>query len=174
MDVQEFFDLSTGKWFSQRTSHDLETKHSENAKSDLTFDILPHQDPAITALCQQHNIDPSLAWGGAKTAWKGSMYRNKEREQNNYTGTSIIVAVPNPDAPGSGLLLKSAGSAASYHIGDDGAITFTTGDDRIYAQERIWFASPNLRLRTSILKQIDRGNISSFSSEIRMGGAKPN
>jgi hypothetical protein len=172
MDVSEFFDLSAGKWFSQRTSHDLETKQSENAKSDLTFDILPDTDPAVVALCKQHQIDPSLAWGGAKTAWKGSMQRNKDRTQNDYDGASIIVAVPNPDAPGSGLLLKSAGAPASYSIGDDGAMTVTAGDDRIRAQERIWFASPNLRLRTTILKQRDRGDISSFSSEIRMGGAR--
>jgi len=45
MDVKEFFQLSAGKWFSQRTSHHLAFKQSESGKSDLKIDMLPADDP---------------------------------------------------------------------------------------------------------------------------------
>jgi hypothetical protein len=44
----------------------------------------------------------------------------------------------------------------------------------MYSEERLWFASPNLRLRTSILKRFGGFSMASLSSEIRMGvGAAP-
>ncbi|HEY9702550.1 MAG TPA: phycobiliprotein lyase, partial [Allocoleopsis sp.] len=38
---------------------------------------------------------------------------------------------------------------------------------------RLWFASPNLRLRTSILKRFGGFSMASFCSEIRLGVTKP-
>jgi hypothetical protein len=43
----------------------------------------------------------------------------------------------------------------------------------MYSEERLWFASPNLRLRTSILKRFGGFSMASFCSEIRMGGVQP-
>jgi hypothetical protein len=39
----------------------------------------------------------------------------------------------------------------------------------MYSEERLWFASPNLRLRTSILKRFGGFSMASLSSEIRLG-----
>jgi len=46
MDIQEFFELSAGKWFSHRTSHHLAFKQSESGKSDITIEML--EDPELS------------------------------------------------------------------------------------------------------------------------------
>ena len=37
-------------------------------------------------------------------------------------------------------------------------------------EERLWFASPNLRMRVSVIKRSGSFSVTSFISEIRMGG----
>jgi len=55
-------------------------------------------------------------------------------------------------------------------MGDDDALTLMGESETLYSEERLWFASPNLRLRTSTIKQLDGFSTASFCSEIRMGG----
>ena len=63
MNVREFFELSAGKWFSQKTSQHLTLKQSDHGKSDLTIAILPTDNPHVIQLCQQASIDPGSIWG---------------------------------------------------------------------------------------------------------------
>jgi hypothetical protein len=60
-----------------------------------------------------------------------------------------------------------------FAIGEDEALTLTTQHGETSSEERLWFASPNLRLRTSILKEANGFSATSFCSEIRMGVTKP-
>ena len=39
----------------------------------------------------------------------------------------------------------------------------------MWSEERLWFASPNLRMRVSVLKRFGGFSMASFTSEIRMG-----
>lgn len=171
MDIKEFFEMSAGKWFSQRTSHHLAFKQSESGKSDIRIEMLPANDPQVLELCKQYEIDPTLTWGGARVSWDGTM----EWDQEKHTGSSVLVAIPDPDKPGEGKLLRDvgyaekAGVAGRYIMGSDGAMTLITEYETMYSEERIWFASPNLRLRTSILKRFGGFSMASFCSEIRMG-----
>lgn len=171
MDIQEFFQLSAGKWFSQRTSHHLAFKQSENGKSNLQIEMLAADHPDVIALCQEYNISPASAWGGARVSWDGTMEWDKEK----HAGSSVLVPIPDPENPKEGKLLRDvgyaekAGVAGRYVIGDDGAMTLITEYETMYSEERIWFASPNLRLRTSILKRFGGFSMASFCSEIRMG-----
>jgi len=176
MDVKEFFQLSAGKWFSQRTSHHLAFKQSESGKSDLKIDMLPADDPEVIKLCQQYDIALESTWGRARVTWDGTM----EWDEEKHAGSSVLVPIPDLNNPNEGKLLRDVGYAEKaevagrYIIGSDDAMTLITEYETMYSEERIWFASPNLRLRTSILKRFGGFSMASFCSEIRMGVGEAN
>ncbi|MEW5857998.1 MAG: phycobiliprotein lyase [Cyanobacteriota bacterium] len=175
MDIQEFFQLSAGKWFSQRTSHHLAFKQAESGKSDIKIEMLSAEDPEVIKLCEQYEVDPALAWGGARVSWDGTM----EWDQEKHAGSSVLVPIPDPEKPNEGQLLRDMGYAEKasvagrYVIGSDDSFTLITEYETMYSEERIWFASENLRLRASILKRFGGFSMASFCSEIRMGVTKP-
>lgn len=175
MDIVEFFELSGGKWFSQRTSHHFAFKQSESGKSDLLIEVLLKTDPAVLQLCKQFEIDAALALCGARISCDGTM----EWDQEKRTGSTILVPISDPDKPNEGQLLHGTGNAETapmagrYIMGRDDALTLIIDHERMYSEERLWFAGPNLRIRTSLLKQADGFSSASFCSEIRMGLSKP-
>jgi hypothetical protein len=172
MDITEFFQQSAGKWFSQRTSHHLAFKQSESGKSDIRIEMLPQDAPEVVELCQQNEIDPALALCGARVTWDGTMEWDKEKHE----GSTVLVPVADPEKPREGKLLRDTGYAEKapvagrYVMGDDGSLTLITEYESMYSEERLWFASPNLRLRTSMLKRFGGFSMATFCSEIRMGG----
>lgn len=171
MDIQTFFEQSVGRWFSQRTSHHLAFKQSESGKSQLTIELLTVTDPAVIALCSQYEVDGSHALCGARVSWDGTM----EWDEEKHEGSTVIVPVADGENSTEGKLLREMGYAEKapvagrYVMGSDGALTLITEYDTMYSEERIWFASPNLRLRTSILKRFGGFSMASFCSEIRLG-----
>lgn len=175
MDIQEFFQLSAGKWFSQRTSHHLAFKQSENGKSDIKIEMLPQDDPEVVKLCEQYEISPALAWGGARVTWDGTMEGDKEKHE----GSTVLVPIADPENSNEGKLLRDVGYAEKaavagrYIMGSDDSLTLITDYETMYSEERLWFASPNLRLRTSILKRFGGFSMATFCSEIRLGGTQP-
>nr|WP_290221820.1 phycobiliprotein lyase [Trichocoleus desertorum] len=175
MNIVDFFQQSAGKWFSQRTSHHLAFKQSESGKSDIVIEMLPSNDPEVVKLCEQYEIDPALALCGARVTWNGTM----EWDEEKHTGSTVLVPVADPENPNEGKLLREMGYAEKapvagrYRMGDDEALTLITEYESMYSEERLWFASPNLRLRTSILKRFGGFSMATFCSEIRMGGTQP-
>jgi hypothetical protein len=130
-------------------------------------------DPAVVALCQAQGVDAAQVLCAIKTRWDGNLEPNKGKR----TGTALLVALADATAgPNAGKLLRQATdniTQGRFAIGEDEALTLIADGNGLYAEERLWFASPNLRLRTSILKQADGFSTASFCSEIRMGGAPP-
>ena len=177
MNIQEFFEQSAGKWFSQRTSHHLAFKQAENGKSNITIEMLSADDAEVAKLCQQYDIDPGLALCGARVTWDGMMEwdGDGDADKEQHKGSTVLVPVPDPDKPNEGRLLREMGYAEKapvagrYIMGSDDALTLITDYETMYSEERLWFASPNLRLRTSILKRFGGFSMASLSSEIRMG-----
>ncbi|MBE9179772.1 phycobiliprotein lyase [Oculatella sp. LEGE 06141] len=175
MDIVEFFQQSSGKWFSQRTSHHLAFKQSEGGKSDLRIEMLSKDDPEVIKLCQQYEVDPALALCGARVTWDGSM----EWDEEKHAGSTVLVPIADPDKVNEGKLLREMGYAEKapvagrYVMSADESLTLITEYETMYSEERLWFASPNLRLRTSILKRFGGFSMASFCSEIRMGGVQP-
>jgi CpeS-like protein len=172
MDITEFFQQSAGKWVSQRTSHHPAFKQPEGGRSDFYIEALSSDDPAVVQLCQEHGVDAALAVCGVATRWEGVMEQNKGKR----SGTSLMVAIADSRQPNQGRLLRPQSEAAQlvtgrYVMGDDDALTLIGESENLYSEERLWFASPNLRLRTSTIKQADGFSTASFCSEIRMGGA---
>lgn len=68
-------------------------------------------------------------------------------------------------------MLRKMPVAGSYKMGDDQALTLITEYETMWSEERLWFASPNLRMRVGVLKRFGGFSMASFTSEIRMGGA---
>ncbi|MDX2272453.1 MAG: phycobiliprotein lyase [Cyanobacteriota bacterium] len=169
MTVEEFFQQSAGEWMCQRTSHHLAFRRAEDGRSKLQITALPPDDPAVIQTCQLHNVDPTLAAGGARVQWQGE----QDWDNEDYQGDVILVTVPDPDQPQSGRLLRDQGYAekvpvvGTYTIGSDNAMTLYTEYEMTASEERIWFASPNLRFRASVTKRFGGFSMASFCSEIR-------
>jgi hypothetical protein len=171
MDIREFFELSAGKWFSQKTSQHLTLKQSEQGKSDLVIAILPQDNPQVIQLCKQAGIDPTLIWGGIHYTWKGTIsWDTQAQNPANQQGETIAICIPDPSAANTGKLANTNGNLARYTMGDDDALTLVTEGDNLRSEERIWFESNNVRLRTTIVTQSNGDSLASFYSEIRMGG----
>jgi hypothetical protein len=175
MDVQEFFELSAGKWFSQKTSHHLTLKQSEHGKTDLVIDILPNTDPQVVQLCQQSQVAPDRVWGGAKYTWQGTTQWDAGQQSSaNQQGSSIVILVPSESGAKTGQLFRMVSGAttppiaAKYTLGEDNALTLVTDENQIHSEERIWFESDNVRLRTTIVSQPNGDDKAAFYTEIRM------
>ncbi|MBR8836357.1 MAG: phycobiliprotein lyase [Stigonema ocellatum SAG 48.90 = DSM 106950] len=175
MTIEEFLQLSAGKWFSHRTSHDLVFKQSKNGKSDLIIEMLASDHPDVVKLCQQYEIDPSRANCGARVNWNGTM----DSDQEKQSGSTVLVIVPDEGNPNEGKLLQEivyddrTPVVGRYNMGSDDALTLTIESETMSSEERLWFASPNLRMRTSMVKRFGGFTQASFTSEIRMGGGQP-
>lgn len=173
MDIKEFFEQSAGKWFSQRTSHHLAFKQAENGKSNIIIEMLPADAPEVIKLCELYEVEPQLALCGARVTWDGTMEWDEDKEK--HKGSTVLVPIPDTDKPNEGRLLREMGYAEKapvagrYIMGIDDALTLITDYETMYSEERLWFASPNLRLRTSILKRFGGFSMASLCSEIRMG-----
>ncbi|MBW4661313.1 MAG: phycobiliprotein lyase [Drouetiella hepatica Uher 2000/2452] len=178
MDITEFLQQSAGKWVSQRTTHQFAFKQTGSSKSNIVVEMLLKDDPAVIKLCQQHKIDPTQALCGTRVTWDGIVERGEEKR----SGSTLMVPIANPDDSRAGKLLCEAGQNAPisgrYMMGEDDALTLiteseVTTSETLSSEERLWFASPNLRLRTSTLKRSGGFSMATFSSEIRMGGVQP-
>jgi CpeS-like protein len=183
MDIKEFFEQSAGKWFSHRTNYDLVDKHSREAKSDIIIENLPGDNPEVVQLCQQYNVNPNHIICAAKFNWNDTTKLNQK-----LTGSTVVVFVPDKDN-NSGKLIRQGNlitnnsisnsisnstntlKPGSYLLGSDECLTLIIEDDGVSIEERIWFASSNLRMRVSVTKYQEGFSTSAFTTEIRMGGS---
>jgi len=169
MNAMDFFELSAGEWMCQRTSHHLAFRRSEGGRSRLLIETLAPDHEGVIRTCDLHSVNPHQAIGGARVKWEGE----QDWDNEEYKGDVVLVLVPNADDPTMGTLLRDQGYAekvpvmGSYAIGCDDALTLTTSYESTESIERIWFASPNLRLRTSTVKRFGGFSMASFCSEIR-------
>lgn len=170
----DFFRLSAGQWNSQRTTHHLPFRRAELGGSVIAVEALEAGDPSVVDICQLHQVDPALAVGGALVTWQGSMAWDKEDE--NHEGRTVFALVPDADNPQKGQLLRERGYAeivpviGQYEIDAEGGLLLTTEYETMSSVERFWFANPNLRLRTSVVKRFGGFSTASFCAESRLLG----
>ena len=175
MDIKAFLNLCTGNWFSQRTNYNLSEEKTESSKADLSITMISSEDSQLVQLCQQHRIDPSHSLGGLLYSWDNSVDWGKPKQQ----GSSLMVFVENTEDETRGRLLTNTtlkpGSkqAGTYLLGQDEALTLTLNTEDICIEERLWFASENLRLRTNVIKNSTGIARTTFYSEIRKAPPKP-
>lgn len=174
MDIEAFLELCAGQWFSQRTSYHLGKEQAENSKTEICIERLSPTDAEVLNLCEYSQIDPNLTLGGTNVSWE-----NPAGGRNFPTATSVtLILVPDTGNPQQGELLQAQDAdfkqimAGRYFLGQDEALTLTLEGDETYWEERLWFASPNLRLRTSLIKRGDGWSVTAFYSEIRRIASK--
>lgn len=172
MDVMDFFRQSAGQWNSQRTTHHLPFRRAELGGSSISVDALEAEDPRVVEICQLHDVDPALTVGGAYVTWQGAMAWDKEDE--SHEGSTVFALVPEADDPRQGQLLRERGYAeivpviGRYEIDGDGGLLLITEYETMSSIERFWFANPNLRLRTSVVKRFGGFSTASFCAESRL------
>lgn len=174
MDIKAFLNLCTGNWFSQRTNYNLNEEKTESSKADLSITMISSEDSQITQLCQQHRIDPKQSLGGLLYSWDNSVDWGKPKQQ----GSSLMVFVEDAEDAAEGKLLTNTilkpgvKSAGTYILGQDEALTLIVKTEDIQVEERLWFASENLRLRTNVIKNSTGITRTTFYSEIRKAPPK--
>jgi hypothetical protein len=175
MDAMEFFELSTGRWRSQRTTHHLAFKRSEAGESDIQVQALAADNAQVIEICQLHEVDPNLAIGGAFVSWQGAM--GWDREEENHEGSTVFSLIPDADNPRQGSLLRERGYAeivpvaGRYHMDDENALVLTTEYETMSSIERFWFVSPSIRMRTSTVKRFGGFSTATFCTEFRIADA---
>jgi phycoerythrin-associated linker protein len=165
MTLQDFLDQCVGKWFSQRTSHTLPPQELEAGKADLWIEAIEPDDATVKAECDRVGIDPGTAIA-LRTRWDGQ----SGVAATKLTGTTLLIFGDG------GQFTQTNGDGTSltgtHSLGEDEALTIVATADEFKTEERIWFAGPNLRERTSTVSYESNGQqFASFCSEIRLGGA---
>ena len=168
----EFFQKSAGNWRSQRTTHHLAFRRAEIGTSEILVEAHAAEHPKVVEICQLHEVDPSRAIGGAFVRWESSMAWDKEDE--NHEGTTVFALIPDADNHQQGMLLRERGYAeivpiaGRYHLDEEEALVLVTDYETMTTIERFWFASPNLRLRTSTVQRFGGFNTATFCTEMRV------
>ncbi|MEL6491147.1 MAG: phycobiliprotein lyase [Cyanobacteria bacterium J06634_6] len=173
MDIDTFVTRSFGQWRSQRSAHHLAFAHFEEIRSMITIEGIAKDHPEVLALCEGQGVQVSAIATPFKMSWEGETDWN---EDDVLKGQTILVPVPNLEIENSGKLLRDQGyaetvpAAGDYTITPDGTFVLTTGYDRAAAEEKIWFASDNLRFRVSLIKTSNGKGVTtaSLSSEVRV------
>lgn len=164
--------MSAGQWNSQRTTHHLPFRRAELGGSTISVEPLDVGHPSVVEICQLHDVDPALAVGGAYVTWHGAMAWDKDDE--NHEGNTVFALVPDADDPSRGQLLRERGYAeivpviGRYEIDGEGGLLLITEYETMSSVERFWFANPNLRLRTSVVKRFGGFSTASFCAESRL------
>jgi hypothetical protein len=163
MTIQEFFALSAGKWFSQRTTHQLASQKSDNSKSEIVIALLTAASPEIQDLC------PQADWGGIQVISKPVADWSAPKNAPVTAVTTLLV--PTADGQIACAVDSQKLPNGRVELGIDEALTLSIHSETLHNTERIWFASPNLRFRSIVQETADGIQLASFCSEIRMGGS---
>ena len=170
--AKEFFQQSSGRWRSQRTTHHLPFRRAESGSSDINVEFLEADDGRIAAICQMHDVDPQTAIGGAYVSWDGTMAWDKENE--DHKGTTVFALIPDTEDLRSGKLLRERGYAeivpvaGEYHMDEEDGLVLLTEYETMSIIERFWFVNSDLRLRSSTVKRFGGFNTATFCAESRV------
>ncbi|MEM6432475.1 MAG: phycobiliprotein lyase [Cyanobacteria bacterium P01_D01_bin.115] len=170
MKAMDFFRMSEGRWISQRTTHHLAMRRTELGQLEITASVLEDTAPKVLEICAMHDIDPDRAIGGAAVSWQGSMAWDDAEQQQ--TGATVLVLVPDADNDAAGQLLREKGYAETapvvghYAVDRQDGLLLTTDYSTMSSVERFQFLSPSTRIRTSTV--IGLSNTASFCIENRV------
>jgi hypothetical protein len=170
MDIQAFLQLSCGRWLTQQTCHQLGQFTAQSQTAQLDVELLEVDDVAVVRLCCDAQIDPAQALCAAKLSWQ------KKSPLSPLQAEGSLVMVPFAVTPSGqqGQLLRQVDQEPivqlSFQINHEQKLILTGMHEQRDVEERVWFASPNLRLRVSLLKQDQALCQVTWYSEVRLGG----
>ncbi|MFG6098109.1 phycobiliprotein lyase [Leptothoe sp. ISB3NOV94-8A] len=164
-----FFKKQEGRWFSQRTTHYLKAGNSKAGKSDLEVTYMDAGTDAVIQLCNEASCSATDAVGGLRIAQKSTV------DGQTRTLVTLLAAIATDDDNGK-LISKPEGKArsqVSQYRFENEVLTIVTAADGLRAEERWWFITDKLRMRTNVLSGDQGQTMASFCSEIRLGDIKP-
>ncbi|MBM5791210.1 MAG: phycobiliprotein lyase [Cyanobacteria bacterium M_surface_10_m1_298] len=168
-DALSFFQLSCGRWRSQRSVHHLLHRRAEAGGSLIVVEELAADDQRLLELAHLHGQDPAGLVGGCWVRWSASMAWDKAGE--DHTGESVIGLIPTDERGREGLLLRDLGYAEKapassvFSMDDRNGLLLSTEYETMSVWERFAFAGPNVRVRSSTVEGLS--NNASFCIETR-------
>jgi len=168
--IEHFVKRSFGTWRAQRSGHNLAFRHVEEVESEIRIAPADQQSPQLAELLALNQVKTSQICCPFSVTWQGTSDWDE-----NATSSGDCLLVPVPDTETTGRLLRSQGytetipAVGRYHFSDDHIFVLITPYERASAEERVWFATDDLRLRVALMRTSSgRGVLqASFSSEIR-------
>jgi hypothetical protein len=164
-----FFQLSCGRWRSQRSVHHLLHRRAEAGGSLIVVEELAADDQRLLELAQLHGQDPQGLVGGCWVRWSASMAWDKAGE--DHTGESVIGLIPTDERGREGILLRDLGYAEKapasslFRMDEHDGLLLSTDYETMSVWERFAFAGPNVRVRSSTVEGLS--NNASFCIETR-------
>jgi phycoerythrin-associated linker protein len=173
MNISKFLRLSLGQWRSQRTGHTWDTCEIDDLNMTLDIVALTIDDESVVRVCRQCDLDPDRATFPFQMTW---LHAGQTEVAPDDRG--IFVPIPQPDNANFGRMLQSHRNSSSpvtigkYHFNPDGTFVLTTEHPATIIEEKIWFATPNLRLQVFVSKPKVAGDraTTTFISENRLVG----
>ena len=169
MDIQAFLQLSCGQWLSQRTCHPLGQATSAAQTAQLNIEALALDNADVANLCKTASVDPDFALCAAKLSWESTGFQVEKPEQ----GTLLMVPISSTHSGQQGQILQQVAQGPIYQldfkIDPEEHLILTGMQEQLFLEEKIWFASPNLRLRLSLLNRAEQVHQGTWYSEVRMG-----
>ena len=177
-DALSFFQLSCGRWRSQRSVHHLLHRRAEAGGSLIVVEELERSDKRLAEIAALHGQDPARLVGGCWVRWSASMAWDKAGE--DHTGESVIGLIPTDERGRAGILLRDLGYAEKapasslFSMDERDGLLLSTEYETMSVWERFAFAGPNVRVRSSTVEGLS--NNASFCIETRCetsGSDKP-
>ena len=169
-----FFQLSCGRWRSQRSVHHLLHRRAEAGGSLIVVEELEAIDSRLVELAQLHGQDPAGLVGGCWVRWSASMAWDKAGE--DHTGESVIGLIPTDERGREGILLRDLGyaekapSSSRFCMDEHDGLLLSTDYETMSVWERFAFQGPNVRVRSSTVEGLS--NNASFCIETRCDDAQ--
>ena len=171
MKVEDFYSNSIGTWRSLRSSHNIAFAQLEEVDSEIVITPVDQDDEELIQICKTYDVDPKTACSCIRMEWEGET--DWDDDAPPIKGSTVLVVIKDSDTKG--RLLRSVGyteeipAVGDWEMQPDGTFVLHTLYDRAAAEERIWFGTPDLRLRCSIIKtQGGKGVLTaSLATEVR-------
>ena len=171
--IEEFFLKSVGEWNSMRSKHSLAFQEFEEIRSKIKIIPIANNDSRVLKLLKENSINKNHVKQAFLMNWEAKNEWDYETEKENTSGESILI--PLETSITKGKIIRSLGYTeavqviSSYKILDDGTLVISSNYTNISTEERIWFISNNLRIRSSVTRATNSLAIlqTSYASEIR-------
>ena len=169
MTMMDFFLKSEGVWYSQRTVHHFDNTAEQSGDSNIIIEVLEANDNRIIKVCEEQNVNPNLAVGGATFLWQD----NLDDTNPNKDWAAILVDIPNQTDASKGRFLRNKGYVegipvvCEYSFAPDGVLTILTEYEKNQGMERCWFLTDDFRVRVSTVKMMNGVNLMGYCSERR-------
>ena len=173
MDIGKFVDLSEGTWRSMRSGHSLAFQHFEEVLSEIKINKLKVDDKSVQELISSVEMPMGMVTSPFRMQWEAESDWEPEDSTAVSAGSCILLPVQRSES--SGWVVRSVGYAeaeqanSKYEFSSDGTLLLSTTYGQSIAEERIWFASENVRCRSSVVRTSEGSGIlqTSFASEVR-------